>query len=163
MWPCKPGCLSRHQAHWTVEAVLNCPSRSFPSFLSKRERQPYARPGLEDAWHCICSFPLRLVDALILGTTVAAPGSRDHLLFSPISSSTTYAVGTWVILGNGQIESEPSCAGVIEIQEREAELVAELEMGGLGQHSFKSPEVEVLWAGEKRGPQCVCRPVTNRM
>lgn len=66
-------------------------------------------------------------------------------------------------LGMARLESEPSCAGVIEIQEREAVPVAELEMGVLGQHSFKSPEVEVLCAGEKRGPQCVCRPVTNRM
>lgn len=50
-------------------------------------------------------------------------------------------------LGMARLESEPSCAGLVEIQEREAEPVAELEMGVLGQHSFMSPEVEVLCAG----------------
>ena len=57
-------------------------------------------------------------------------------------------------LGMAILESEPSCAGVVEIQETEAEPVAELEMGGLGQQSFKSPEVEVLCAGEKQDPVC---------
>lgn len=95
---------------------------------------------------------LRLMDALIPSTTVAASGSRDRLLFSPISSSTPYAAGTGLYLGMARLESEPSCAGVVEIQEREAKPVAELEMGGLGQHSFRNSEVEVLCAGEMRTP-----------
>jgi hypothetical protein len=50
-----------------------------------------------------------------------------------------------------------------EERERQHYAPLSLSLGNLRQHISQGPEVEEMWAGGKRGPQCVSWLVTNRM